>query len=403
MKTHMPSPPHVESSTRRTLSIAITVAFLHGMNDAYAAFIHPLLPRIMDRMGLSIALAATLAVTMALAASLLQPACGYLADRYGGRLFVVLGPALSAVFLSLIGIAPSFAVLVLFLAIGGLGSALFHPPGAALSTRISDGGASGLRLSLFSFGGAIGFALGPLIAVGMVARVGLDGLWLAMLPGVAIAVFIYTRLPVDRPHPNAAPPPSPIKILRMLRGPLGVVFAVSATGAFVQRVFLTMTPIIAASEGVTEARGALVLSVYLGAQAAGTVTGGFLTDRWNRQRLLAGLTVVAVPTHLLAFWLPAGGVWAMSVGAIAGFFGMAILPPVVVMAQEIIPEGTGVGSGIAMGLAWAAGSVGVLGTGVLGDWLGPRPAAMFSVPVLLLGTVMALHPALRPHAKSPAG
>lgn len=403
MKTHQPAPPAAVSPARTTMSVAMTVAILHGMNDAYAAFIHPLLPRIMDRMGLSITLAATLAVTLALAASLLQPACGYLADRYGGRLFVVLGPAISAAFLSLIGVAPHFWVLVLFLAVGGVGSALFHPPGAALSTRISDGGASGLRLSLFSFGGAIGFALGPLIAVGLVARVGLEGLWIAMIPGLVVAAFLYFRIPSDRPHPDAAPPPSPLRVLKMLRGPLGVIFVISASGAFVQRVFLTMTPIIAAAEGVSEARGALMLSVYLGAQAGGTLTGGFLTDRCDRQRLLATLTLLAVPAHLLAFWLPAGSVAAMGVGALAGFVGMAILPPVVVMAQEMIPAGAGVGSGIAMGLAWAAGSIGVLGTGALGDWLGPRPAAMISVPVLLAGTMMALHPALRPHARSREG
>lgn len=403
MKTHMPPPLESVSPARSTLSVALTVAILHGMNDAYAAFIHPLLPRIMDRMGLSITLAATLAVTLALASSLLQPVCGYLADRYGGRLFVVLGPAISAVFLSLIGVAPHFWVLVLLLAMGGMGSALFHPPGAALSTRVADGGASGLRLSLFSFGGAIGFSLGPLIAVGMVAQVGLEGLWVAMIPGLAVAAFLYLRVPSDRPHPDAAPPPAPLKVLKMLRGPLGVIFVISATGAFVQRVFLTMTPIIGAAEGVTEARGAIALSIYLGAQAAGTLTGGFLTDRVDRQRLLAALTLLAVPAHLLAFWLPAGTLGALSVGAMAGFVGMAILPPVVVMAQEMLPDSAGVGSGIAMGLAWAAGSIGVLGTGVLGDWLGPRTAAMVSVPVLLIGTMMALHPALRPHARSPIG
>ncbi|NIP82324.1 MAG: MFS transporter, partial [Gemmatimonadetes bacterium] len=42
--------------------VATVVAVAHGVNDAYAAFLHPLLPRIMDKLGLSIALAATLAM-----------------------------------------------------------------------------------------------------------------------------------------------------------------------------------------------------------------------------------------------------------------------------------------------------------------------------------------------------
>ena len=68
-----------------------------------------------------------------------------------------------------------------------------------------------------------------------------------------------------------------------------MIFAISALGAFVQRVFITMAPIVAADAGVSEAMGAVTLSIYLGAQGAGTITGGMLTDRVDRARLLAGL------------------------------------------------------------------------------------------------------------------
>jgi hypothetical protein len=36
---------------RSALAVALTVAVAHGLNDAYAAFLHPLLPRIMDKLG----------------------------------------------------------------------------------------------------------------------------------------------------------------------------------------------------------------------------------------------------------------------------------------------------------------------------------------------------------------
>lgn len=380
--------------------VALTVAIAHGVNDAYASFLHPLLPRIMQKLGLSIALAAALAMTLSIAASLLQPLAGYLADRYGQKPFVVLGPVVSAVFLSLIGVAPSFTILIVLLILGGMGSAAFHPPAASMATSLATGQGSGLRLSFFSFGGAIGFTVGPLIAVGLVAVAGLEGLWMAMIPGLVLAALIYGRLPANGVHPDATPPPSPRRVLRSLKGPLGVVFGISAVGAFVQRVFLTMEPIIAAQEGVSETMGAVMLSTYLGAQAVGTLTGGVLTDRMDRRTLLVGLTVLSVPTHMLALWLPAGSAGAFGFAALSGFLNMALLPPIVVMAQEIMPEGTGVGSGIVMGLAWAVGSVGVLGTGVLGDLVGPRSAALLSVPMLLIGTLLALHPSLRVHRRA---
>ncbi|MEE8147945.1 MAG: MFS transporter [Longimicrobiales bacterium] len=379
--------------------VALVVAIAHGVNDAYASFLSPLLPRIMGKLGLSIALAATLAMVLSIAASLLQPLAGYLADRYGPKLFVVLGPAISGVFLSMIGLAPSFTILVVLLMMGGIGSAVFHPPAASMATSLDTGQGRGVRLSFFSFGGAIGFAVGPLIAVGLVGRVGLEGLWMAMIPGLIMAAVIYGRLPANGARADATPLPSPGRVFETLRGPLGVVFGISAVGAFVQRVFLTMEPIIAAQAGVSEAMGAVALSVYLGAQAIGTLTGGVLTDRMDRRTLLVGLTLLSVPTHMLALWLPPGSPASLAFAAMAGFLNMAMLPPIVVMAQEILPEGTGVGSGIVMGLAWALGSVGVLGTGILGDLVGPRSAALLSVPVLLIGTLLALHPSLRLHRR----
>ena len=371
------------------------MALAHGVNDAYAAFLSPLLPRIMDRMGLSIALAATLAMTLSLAASLLQPLMGYLSDRFGRRVFVVLGPLLSAVFLSLVGVPSTFWVLVVFLLLGGLGSALFHPPGASMAARIGEGKGSGLRMSIFSLGGSLGWAVGPLVAVGLVGWFGLERLWLAMFPGVLLAALLWKALPPDRPPSDARLPPSPGTLLRRLPPTLWFLFGISVVGAFAQRVFLTIQPIVVAEAGGLEGLGALSLSVYLGAQAVGTLAGGYLSDRIDRGRLLATLTFAAFPAHFLAVSLVPGSVEALLMAAAAGFLGMAMMPAIVVKAQELLPDEAAAISGIVMGLAWAVGSLGVLGTGAVGDWLGPREAAMVSMPLLLLGTLLALHPRLR--------
>jgi FSR family fosmidomycin resistance protein-like MFS transporter len=402
------SPPFPEARIRVRPSrpvrsaayLAGLVALAHGVNDTYAAFLAPLLPRIMDKMGLSIALAAMLATTLSLAASVLQPLMGYLSDRYGRRTFVVLGPLLSAVFLSLIGVTSSFGILVAFLLLGGLGSAVFHPPGASMAARISEGKGSGLRMSIFSLGGSLGWAIGPLLAVGLVGWIGLEKLWLAMVPGILVAVVLYLLLPPGRTGNGTLPPPSPRMILGTLRGPLGLLFGISVMGAFAQRVFLTMGPIVAARAGASEAAGALALSLYLATQALGTLAGGFLADRMDRGRLLAALSFLAFPAHFLAVALAPGQAPAFMMASAAGFFGMAMMPAIVVKAQELLPDSAAVGSGIVMGLAWGVGSLGVLVTGALGDWIGPREAAMVSMPALLLGTALALHPRLRERYRS---
>ncbi|HUF75431.1 MAG TPA: MFS transporter [Longimicrobiales bacterium] len=386
---------HVQTS--RGVRVALVVALAHGVTDMYASFVPPLLPRLMDELGLSITLAATLAVSYSIAGALPQPLFGYAADRFGRRSFAVLGPLVAGIFVASIGFASSFWPLVVLLALGGLGSAAFHPAGASYAVRVGEGRGGGARYSLFAFGGAAGFAIGPIAAVSIAQWRGTEGLWIAMLPAVVFAPVVYAALPSGRTEAAAAsaPPPRPSQVLAHLRGPLGLMFGISATMAFVQRTYLTMEPIIVDAAGGSETLGAVALSVYLGAQAAGMVTGGLLADRVDRGSLLVHLCFWALPAHLLAIWIGPSGALGMMLTACAGFLGLATLPPIVVMAQELVPTAASASSAIVMGLAWATGSLGVLVTGALADRIGAYQAALLSMPVMLVALGLALHPALR--------
>ncbi len=389
------------SRDRSALRLVLVVSAAHAVNDMYASFVPPLLPRIMGDLGLSITLAATLAVAFSVAAALPQPFFGFIADRYGRRGLAVIGPIISGVFVSAIAWATGFWSLLILLVIGGIGSAAFHPPGASYAVRVSEGKGGGARYSVFSFGGSVGFAAGPVVAVWLAQSRGMEGLWLAALPVFVVAPLVYLGLPSGRAEARNAerpPPAPPSEVLRHLKGPLGLIFGVSAVMAFVQRVFLTMEPIIVAESGGSETLGAVALTAYLSAQAFGTVAGGVLADRVDRRKLLAHLCFWALPAHACAVWIGPEGAIGLAAAAAAGFLGMATLPPVVVMAQEMIPTGTAVSSGIVMGLAWATGALGVLVTGALADVIGAQAATLYSLPVALVAVGLALHPSLASHA-----
>jgi len=395
------------SSEPSALRLALVVSAAHAVNDMYSSFVPPLLPRIMGDLDLSITLAATLAVAFSVAAALPQPFFGFIADRYGRRGLVVIGPIISGVFVSAIAWATGFWSLLILLVIGGIGSAAFHPPGASYAVRVSEGKGGGARYSVFSFGGSIGFAAGPVVAVWLAQSRGMEGLWLAALPVFVVAPLVYLGLRSggagETTRAERPPPAPPSEVLRHLRGPLGLIFGVSAVMAFIQRLFLTMEPIIVAESGGSETLGAVALTAYLSAQAFGTVAGGVLADRVDRRKLLANLCFWALPAHACAVWLGPDGAIGLAAAGAAGFLGMATLPPVVVMAQEMIPTGTAVSSGIVMGLAWATGALGVLVTGALADVIGAQAATLWSLPVALVAVGLALHPSLASHASGPAG
>jgi FSR family fosmidomycin resistance protein-like MFS transporter len=353
----------------------------------------------MGELDLSITLAAGLMTALSLGSSLAQPLMGRLADRRGRRALVVLGPITTGALLSLMGLAPGFWTLVVLLALGGLGSAAFHPPGASLAARVGQGGRSGMRHAIFSFCGATGHALGPLAVVWLVARVGFDGMWIAMLPVLILGSMLWFVLPPGTSDRIVDHPPSARDIARVLRGPLGLVFGISCTSAFLNSLFLTFQPIVLAAAGASEARGAVVLSLYLGGQAAGSLLGGFLADRMDRPRLLAILTGISFPLHALAFLLPGGEALSLALVVLAGASNMAVLPPIVIMALELSPSFASTSSGIVMGLAWGTASLAVLPAGVVGDLLGPQAGAIVLTPTVLIGTWFALRPKLRRHTR----
>jgi len=220
-----------------------------------------------------------------------------------------------------------------------------------------------------------------------------------MIPGVALGLVLLFALPASGGAVEVVRPPVPGRILAALRGPLGLVFGISALGAFIQRLFLTMMPIIASRSGMSEAGGALLLSAYLGAQAVGTLSSGLLTDRVDRRKLLIAVTALAVPAHIVAFIATPGSAIGVGFAIASGFLNMAILPPVIVMAQEMMPGRAALSSGIVMGLAWAAGSLPIPLAGALADAVGPVAASAWAVPVLLLATLLASHRSLVPYRR----
>ena len=69
--------------------------------------------------------------------SLLNPYIGILADRISVRYFIIAAPALTAIPMSLIGLAPTYTVLLILLFLTGISVAIFHVPAPVLISEVS--------------------------------------------------------------------------------------------------------------------------------------------------------------------------------------------------------------------------------------------------------------------------
>ena len=147
-------------SNGRFLSTSIILlTFSHLFNDFYAGFLMPLLSYFQSHLHLTITQVSILPTVLAVFGSILQPVFGFLGDRFNKKLFVVAGVLCSAIFMSCIGFAPNFIILIFMLIIGASGVASFHPNAAATVARLTQN-KSTFMMSIFLMVGCLGTGRG---------------------------------------------------------------------------------------------------------------------------------------------------------------------------------------------------------------------------------------------------
>jgi len=117
---------------KANVRVIFALWLVHFTGDLYASFVSPLLPVFADVFALSMTQVGLLAGINRFLMFIVQPIAGYFADHYRTRLFILGGPILSLIFIPLVGVAPSFLVLILFVGLGSIGQAMFHPPVAGM-------------------------------------------------------------------------------------------------------------------------------------------------------------------------------------------------------------------------------------------------------------------------------
>jgi FSR family fosmidomycin resistance protein-like MFS transporter len=367
----------------------------HGLNDSYGAFLSALLPLLIARFGISLAAAGLLSSFRASVASFGQLPLGVLADRTGAKWLVILGPALTCAAMSLLGILPTYWAVAAALVTAGLGTAAFHPAGASLVSG-SDG-RRGMAMALFSAGGTLGAAVGPLLIAGVVGNLGLPFTPLLLLPAALVLVLLARVVPTE-----SQPPRNERPRLRDHRnaGQLARLWGIGVLREFVSASYVTFLAVLWTERGASLTVASLALTVYALSGVVGDLVGGRLSDRVGRRRVILGSVVGALPFFYL--FLLTDGALSFLFLALAGAVLIASIPVSVVFGQELVPEQRGLVSGVMMGLAWGVGALLMAGVGYLGDVLGLEVA--LGILTLLLVPAAALAAGLRepsPPEKAP--
>ena len=353
-------------------SNVVTITSGHFIHDTFTAFLAPLLPQLIEKLSLSLTQAGSLSAIMQLPA-LLNPLIGYLDDKVNLRLLVILAPAVTASMMSLMGLAPSYAALVLLLFITGMSSALFHATAPAMVARIS-GQQVGKGMSFFMAAGELGRTLGPLLATWAFTAWALEGMARLLVLGWASSLVIYVRfrdipLQVQKQTgfrqmlPAARRLFIPLLLLVFARS-----FVVTSLGVYM--------PTLLQGEGASLWKASGALTIYQFAGVVGALTGGTISDRLGRKPVLFAVTLFS-PFLMLAFLNTQGWLWVV-VLLVTGLLGLSGQPILLALVQDYLPQHRSVANGFFMAMSFIALSLTSVLIGALADRLGLHQAFFWS-------------------------
>jgi FSR family fosmidomycin resistance protein-like MFS transporter len=328
--------------------------------------------------------------------SLLQPFIGHLGDRVNLRYLVILAPAITGTMMSLLGIAPNYAILIMLSLAAGLGSAALHAVAPAMAGRAA-GAKLGWGMGVWMVGGSVGFAVGPVIIVTVISFFGLEATPWLMLGGWMASALLFMRL---RDASTLSPASQHrgslregFRALRPLMAPLTAIIA--ATGLFIS-ARSTFLPIFLTQEGDSLWFAGIALTLQTGVGWIGALMGGAISDRVGRRVVIfAAMSSAAL---LMFVFLNSTGWMRLPILMLMGISLPATRAVLMALVQEHCPSNRAMANGTFLALSFMLESGSAVVLGALGDIMGLRTAFLLSAVILLLGSpLVRLLPASSPN------
>lgn len=351
--------------------ILCALSLAHCLNDLLQSVIMAVYPLIKDGLALSFAQVGLITLCYQTSASIFQPVMGFYLDKRPNPWFLPIGMCSTFSGLILLAFAQHFSLVLISVSLIGIGSSIFHPEAARL-TSLSSGGKRGMAQSLFQVGGNLGGSFGPLLAALVIAPYGRQNVALvAILALVAMVVM----LPVCRWYRDKLRElklnPAKQQTEREMPFPLGVtVFSICIIMVLIFSKYIYMASLssyytfyLIEKFGVSVQQSQFYLFIFLVATAAGTLVGGPVGDKVGRKYVIWASILGTAPFSLM---MPHVDLfWTCILSFIIGFILSSAFPAILVYAQELLPYKLGLISGLFYGFAFGIAGI---ASAVLGNF-----------------------------------
>ncbi|MEN8224792.1 MAG: MFS transporter [Bacteroidota bacterium] len=358
------------SKSRFQSANVMLVSMAHLIHDIYSSFFAPILPLLIEKLSLNYTMVGVLSLVQRLP-SLLNPFVGLIADRIALRYLIIITPAITAVSMSLLGLAPNIVVLGILLFTTGFSSMLFHVPSPVMIKKLS-GEKVGRGMSFYMFGGELARTLGPLIIVGAVTIWGLEGSW-KLIPFGLLATFIlylkFRNIRISDQFQKKEKENGVWESLRELAPFLLIITGITFFRQITKSALTTFLPTymnVDMGESLWMAGGALAILELAG--AGGALLSGTVSDRIGQKSTLLIITLTSPVLMLLFVHLPE--FWSIPILILMGISLFGSTPVLLAMIQERANDRPAFFNSIFMLISFFVSSVLVIGIGAVADKVG---------------------------------
>lgn len=357
---------------RTVFSIVFAIAAAHFINDLLQILIPSIYPLLKENLALNFTQIGLITFVYQVTASLLQPVVGFVTDHKPQPYSQVIGMGFTSVGVALLAIARSYHLVLLSVALIGVGSAIFHPESSRVA-YLSAGSRRGLAQAIFQVGGNAGTALGPLLVILVVMRHGQHFL-LAFLPigalGVAVLYYVarwYRKRMISKDKKKLAYVEYPPRLHKwQVQLSIGILLVlIFSKFIYMASISSYFTFYLIDHFGVSIESSQFYLFLFLGSVALGTVLGGPLGDRFGRKYVIWFSILGSAPFALIMPY--ANLLWTAILVMVVGVVLSSAFPAILVYAQELLPRKIGMISGLFFGFAFGIGGLGSAMLGLIAD------------------------------------
>ncbi|MDR0704242.1 MAG: MFS transporter [Planctomycetaceae bacterium] len=349
----------------------------HLFNDTFQSLIAASYPLLKDSLLLSFTQIGLIATTFQFASSIFQPVVGWYTDKHPQPYSLPIGMTSTLAGILLLSQAWNFPLILVSVALIGLGSAVFHPESSRIA-YIASGGRFGLAQSLFQVGGNAGSSLGPLLAAILIAPYGQKNIiWFGIVVFCSILFMIpighwyakkleQIKLPEKKEQKKSNTAHLPLSTYNVIVSVSILLLLVFSKNVYTVSLTNFYTFYLIEKFDVSVQYSQIYLFIFLFAVAAGTIVGGPIGDKIGRKYVIWVSILGAAPFTLLLPYV--NSLWGTCVlTVIIGAVMASSFPAILIYAQELVPGRVGTIAGLFFGFSFGVGGIASAFLGGLAD------------------------------------